>query len=389
MVMSQIEQNAHDVLPKTNHDELARQQFVRSFKEHIVSNIHPGLRTTYEHRAKKRFEAANGASPTDKNDVASVMKPDPYYRMFSSLLRTSQEMMWSSVQLPVARSINELASSAAQADPIGSLRLDPDLPLPKYHSAVDIHCQPGGYHTEYIDGDVAQGAMYDRAVYIYAMGQMGQDNADMGDSVIAWIKNNYPDFSPKRILDMGCSVGHSTLPYTDAWPDAEVHAIDVAAPMLRYAHARAESKGKAVHFSQQNAEKTDFEDGSFDLVVSHILMHETSDKAVKNVMAECNRLLAPGGLMAHAETPPYEGMEPFDAFMLDWDSTNNNEPFWRRSHELDLPKLTTDAGFNPEKMFSVMAPSAYQIADAERSGTFQGGDFGGGGVWFIYGCEKA
>ena len=188
---------------------------------------------------------------------------------------------------------------------------------------------------------------------------------------------------------MGCSVGHSTLPYTDAWPGAEVHAIDVAAPMLRYAHARAESKGKAVHFSQQNAEKTDFEDGSFDLVVSHILMHETSDKAVKNVMAECNRLLAPGGLMAHAETPPYEGMEPFDAFMLDWDSTNNNEPFWRRSHELDLPKLTRDAGFDADKMFSVMAPSAYQIADAERSGTFQGGDFGGGGVWFIYGCEKA
>ena len=144
-----------------------------------------------------------------------------------------------------------------------------------------------------------------------------------------------------------------------------------------------------MHFSQQNAEKTDFEDGSFDLVVSHILMHETSDKAVKNVMAECNRLLAPGGLMAHAETPPYEGMEPFDAFMLDWDSTNNNEPFWRRSHELDLPKLTTDAGFDADKMFSVMAPSAYQIADAERSGTFQGGDFGGGGVWFIYGCEKA
>ena len=64
--------------------------------------------------------------------------------------------------------------------------------------------------------------------------------------------------------------------------------------------------------------------------------------------------------------------------MLDWDSTNNNEPFWRRSHELDLPKLTADAGFDESKMFTVMAPSAYQIADAERSGTFQGGDFGGG-----------
>ena len=382
------EQNTHSALPNTSHDELSRQHFVRSFKEHIVESLHPGLKLAYEKRARPQYVSKHQREPETIQEVGEVMKKDPHYQAWSSLLRTSQEMMWSSTQIPVERAIVDLAAQSAD-NTLGSLTLNPNLEIPSYHTAVDIHCQPGGYHTEYIDGDVAQGAMYDRAVYIYAMGQMGRDNADMGDSVIAWIKNNYPDFSPKRILDMGCSVGHSTLPYTDAWPDAEVHAIDVAAPMLRYAHARAESKGKAVHFSQQNAEKTDFEDGSFDLVVSHILMHETSDKAVKNVMAECNRLLAPGGLMAHAETPPYEGMEPFDAFMLDWDSTNNNEPFWRRSHELDLPKLTTDAGFNPEKMFSVMAPSAYQIADAERSGTFQGGDFGGGGVWFLYGCEKA
>jgi len=29
---------------------------------------------------------------------------------------------------------------------------------------------------------------------------------------------------------MGCSVGHSTLPYVDAFPDTEVHAIDLAGP---------------------------------------------------------------------------------------------------------------------------------------------------------------
>ena len=49
----------------------------------------------------------------------------------------------------------------------------------------------------------------------------------------------------------------------------------------------------------------------------------------------------------------------------------------------------SDLDFDENKMFTVMAPSAYQIADAERSGTFQGGDFGGGGVWFLYGCEKS
>lgn len=386
MVMSQLEQKTHAALPKATHDELARQRFVRSFKEHIVANVHPGLREAYELRAKPAFEKAHGAAPTNMKDVASVMEVDPHYRVFSSLLRTSQEMMWSSAQLPVQRNLSELSATASSIDaPLGSLTLDATLEIPRYHTAVDIHCQPGGYHTEYMENDVAQGAIYDRAVYLYAMGQMGTDNADMGDSAVAWLKATYPGFTPRRILDMGCSVGHSTLPYAEAWPEAEVYAIDVAAPMLRYAHARAESKRVKVHFSQQNAECTNFEDGSFDLLVSHILLHETSEKAIRNIITECHRLLKPGGIMLHAETPPYEGMDPFDTFIFDWDTNNNNEPFWRRSHQIDLRALSESGGFDPSKNITEMAPSAYQVA---RSNTFRGGDFGGGGVWFLYGCEK-
>ncbi|GIR91788.1 MAG: hypothetical protein CM15mP92_2520 [Halieaceae bacterium] len=79
---------------------------------------------------------------------------------------------------------------------LGSLTLDPALTIPSYHTAVDIHCQPGGYHTEYVENDVAQGAIYDRAVYIYAMGQMGLYNADMGDSTVAWLKQSYLTLTP-------------------------------------------------------------------------------------------------------------------------------------------------------------------------------------------------
>ncbi len=35
-----------------------------------------------------------------------------------------------------------------------------------------------------------------------------------------------------------------------------------------------------------------------------------------------------------------------------------------------------------------MIPSALQVAAAKRSKVFQGGDFGGGGLWFIYGNAK-
>jgi ubiquinone/menaquinone biosynthesis C-methylase UbiE len=187
---------------------------------------------------------------------------------------------------------------------------------------------------------------------------------------------------------MGCAVGHSTVPYAQAFPDAQVHAIDVAAPMLRYAHARAEDLGATVHFSQQNAERTDFADGSFDLIVSHILLHETSNRALQNIIAECHRLLAPGGMMVHAETPPYKDLDAFDAFMLDWDTRNNNEPFWARSHEVELKDLSRRGGFDPALQFEAMIPSAFQVAAAKRSKVFQGGDFGGGGLWFVYGNRK-
>lgn len=380
------EQQRHDALPSTSHDELARQHFVRSFKEHLVTDLHPGLKTAYEKRAKGKFVAQHQREPESMQEVGQVMKQDTHYQAWSSLLRTSQEMMWSSAQIPVQRAIQKLAAQASETPAVGSLRLDPDLKIPAYHTAVDIHCQPGGYHTEYIKNDVAQGAIYDRAVYIYAMGQMGVNNADMGDSTVAWLKREHPELKPTRILDLGCAVGHSTLPYASGFEGAEVHAIDVAAPMLRYAHARASSMGLPVHFSQQNAETLDFEDNSFDLVVSHILLHETSSAAIKNIIRECHRVLKPGGMMLHVETPPYEGMEPFDTFIFDWDSENNNEPFWRKSHLLDLEALALDSGFDQHKPIQIMVPSAFQ--ETQRSNTFQGGDFGGGGVWFVYGCQK-
>ena len=90
--------------------------------------------------------------------------------------------------------------------------------------------------------------------------------------------------------------------------------------------------------------------------------------------------------MLHVETPPYEGMSPFDTFLFDWDSENNNEPFWRKSHLLDLNELAKQGGFTSHEPIQIMVPSAFQ--EAQRTMTFQGGDFGGGGVWFVYGCQK-
>ncbi len=382
------EQTPHGVLPQALHDELARQNFIQSLKVHLATKVSPGNKTVYEHRAKARFEREHQRAPQDRHEVRRVMKDEPYYQTWSALLRTSQEMMWDAVAASVERQLPELTTrTKTNGSTLGSLTLDPTLPIPAYHTAVDVHCQPGGYHTDRGADDIAAGAIYDRAVHIYAMGRMGPFNDDLGASLVMYLQTQHPGLQPQRILDLGCSVGHSTLPYVDAYPDADVHAVEVGAPMLRYAHARAETLGKKVHFSQQNAEHTNFADGSFDVIVSHILLHETSAKAIRNIMRECHRLLTPGGMMFHVEVPQYQGMEPYDQFILDWDTYNNNEPFWGTLHDMDLVALAQDSGFAPKQVVQTMVPSAFKAARS-RTQLLQGGDFGGGGQWFVFGATK-
>jgi ubiquinone/menaquinone biosynthesis C-methylase UbiE len=128
----------------------------------------------------------------------------------------------------------------------------------------------------------------------------------------------------------------------------EVHGIDVAAPVLRYAHARAESLGVPVHFSQQNAEHTDFQEASFDLVLSHIVLHETSKSALPRILGECHRLLSPGGLMLHLEIP--RGKTDVEKFMHNWESYNNNETFSRFMTLIDLKAEALKGGFTSEQV---------------------------------------
>lgn len=172
-----------------------------------------------------------------------------------------------------------------------------------------------------------------------------------------FLRERYPSLTPTRILDIACSAGSSTTPYALAFPDAEVHAIDVGAGMLRYAHARAEALGAAVHFHQRSAAAPGFEDGSFDLIVSHNAMHEMSAKTTAGMMRESYRLLKPGGVCVHQDVPlRYKDLDEFMRFERGWDLKNNNEPFWEAYATNDPEALLRSAGFAPDAIFVGMVP---------------------------------
>ncbi|MGE3667453.1 MAG: class I SAM-dependent methyltransferase, partial [Steroidobacteraceae bacterium] len=188
-------------------------------------------------------------------------------------------------------------------------------------------------------------------LHLYLDGAYGVENDAMGDILLAFYRHRFPALKPGRILDMGCAIGNSTLPWGRAFPRASLHAIDVGAPVLRYGHARAEALGVTVHFSQQNAEATNFEPASFDLIVSHIMLHETSKSALSNILRECRRLLKPGGIMLHLEIP--RGTTPLEKFMYNWESYNNNETFAQFLTDADLAAIAARSGFDRDKVETV------------------------------------
>jgi ubiquinone/menaquinone biosynthesis C-methylase UbiE len=344
--MKRIEdQTDHAALIKGGHDDRSRQEFAFAFRNFVTSELMPSNRTVFDRRAAKRFKATTGKAPESPRDIRAAMDADSYYTFYLSARRSSQELIWRSVIPAVEQAADALPAQLADLPALGSLTLEPDFKAPRYIDAIDIHCMPGGYTADAGSDDLTIGAIYDRGVYLYMSGLMGGLNDAVGQLAAHYIKRRFPGFAPRQILDMGCSVGHSTLPYVDAYPEAEVHALDAGAALLRYGHARARSLGKAVHFRQANAEATPYADGSFDLVTSHIMLHETSTKALPRIFAESYRLLRPGGLMVHIDQPSFRYNDAYQTFLQENETHYNNEPFWITYRSLDLPQMAAAAGF--------------------------------------------
>ena len=345
---------AHAMQPSTLLDEQARQDFVGALRAHLSGRLMPGAYKVYESRVEPAFRARLGRAPIDQDEIRKPMMQDSFYQFWSAMQRRSQELLWESVIDPTERELPELLkrSKRLRAKKVGrsskgrrrgTLRLNPALEIPRYHRAADIHLQPGGYHTDFTTDDVSAGVIYDKGINLYMGGALGPENNLMGDTLLAYLREKHPERQPKRILDIGCAIGNSTVVWARAFPQARVHGIDVGAPVLRYAHARAVALGVAINFSQQNAEATDFADGSFDLIVSHIVLHETSKSALPRILGECRRLLAPGGLMLHLEIP--RGRTVIEKFMHNWESYNNNETFARYMTGIDLQAEAMKGGF--------------------------------------------
>jgi ubiquinone/menaquinone biosynthesis C-methylase UbiE len=332
-------------------DERARRNFTSGLRGYVLNDMAQGLRRVY---------ARAGTGETTPAQVHTRLRGEEYFRFYSALRVASQDMVYQTVRAAIERAAPQLpavAGTLGREQPLGSLELDPRLPVPRSVAAIDIHLMPGSYHTEHRPDDLTAGAIYDNRLAVSSFGLMGGNLDDIGQTMARFVQQRFPDFAPLRIVDLGCTIAHNTGAWKDNFPGAEVHGIDVAAPVLRYGLARARSQGRALHLHQMNAESLAFPDASFDLVFSSMFLHEVPRAGIARVLAEAHRVLRPGGLMLHMELPPNRSLAPYDAFYLDWDGWYNNEPFYRPYRALDPRAICARAGFAAGGFFEAAVPS--------------------------------
>jgi ubiquinone/menaquinone biosynthesis C-methylase UbiE len=383
----------HGLFPELSHDEIERFNVLAQLNRHLSTRVMPAVKAAYDQRVEPAFQKANGRAPKDRHEVRKALLKDPVFTTWSALRRMTMEQRQQAGRWVSLRQAEVLAAKAqGYLQGADSLELDASVVIPRYVSAVDHHCMPGSYHAEHFPGDVSGAANYDVGIFATTGGMLGRYSDGGGQAVVQWVRREMPDLSPKRILDIGATLGQNALPLAQAFPEAEVIAIDVGAPVLTYGAARAKAMGvDNIRFIQADgADLSRFADNSFDWVQTTMFLHELSFTSMRAIFAEAHRVLCPGGIMLHVEQPQYvSGMPLFEQAMRDWDAFYNNEPFWSALHEMDLDAYMTGAGFKTDNLIHGGVTAVVDrdvFPDAADDSTE---DYGRKAAWHVTGARKA
>lgn len=326
------------VLPRTTRlaDE-SYLDFIESFRSMNFTKMYPAFAGVADAEVQEKLGKTDDS--VDLKDIRKIIGDLPISKSWRRFMRTHQEMMWRQVRESFA--INEeqhLADlTAAESKGPGKLIYDPEFDVPKY-ARQEIHLQPGGYTDDPLGG----------IVFHYGTKAFYQGYNDQNEHHIEFVELCEPPADGKvaRVLDLACSIGQCTTNLKERFPEAEVTGLDVALPLLRYAHKFAVDNNIDVNYVQALGEDTGYEDNHFDMVFAYLLFHEVPVKVMKKVIVEMFRILRPGGTFSIFEFPNQsQGLPPSQRFLIDYDSQNNCEPYSPGFVKSDFLQIIQDAGF--------------------------------------------
>jgi ubiquinone/menaquinone biosynthesis C-methylase UbiE len=225
---------------------------------------------------------------------------------------------------------------------------NPSVTYPRYY-CVPFHAYPEG-NLCWQAAFEAESATYSMALRVWPQEslswQAAQDRlrASFHEALAAYGPNQVLD-----VLDIGCSVGISTLTmhqYYSQRQGGPIHTVglDLSPYMLTIAQQR--DIHHDVEWIHGKGEQTGYLDQSFDLVTLQFLIHELPHQASYEVFQEALRLLRPGGCLAIVDNnPKSEVIQNLPAVLFTL--MKSTEPWSDDYYTFDVETALQSVGFEP------------------------------------------
>jgi len=108
-----------------------------------------------------------------------------------------------------------------------------------------------------------------------------------------------------RSLELGAGTGYFTINLLLAGVLRDASCVDIAPGMIEVLRANAQRLGVTLDARVADAEALPYDDGAFDLVLGHAVLHHLPD--LDAAWREIHRVLAPGGVAVFAGEPSRHG----------------------------------------------------------------------------------
>ncbi|MFK7830440.1 MAG: class I SAM-dependent methyltransferase [Congregibacter sp.] len=332
--------------------------FVQSFRKMVIQDMFPVVAEAGA-EAYEQWKSENDAADDSIENINEAFRKAPVTRSWQRFVRTQQEMMWRTSRATLLKSAETYLAELDHEDGPATIDADPDFVTPGW-GRQEIHCQPGGYTDDPLSGIVFH--LGTRAFY-----EGMNDNEEL-HTELAELLTLPANGTVNRVLDVACSIGQASLPLKRRFPDAEVHGLDLAMPLLRYARKLANDADLAITFRQALAQDSGYDSESFDSILSYLLWHETPEVTFEPIVKEMHRILRPGGTFCIFEFPNSYGLTlpPAQRFLIDYDSKNNCEPYSLDFVACNFKGMLEAAGFEVAEGPATMNPFLQSIVATKK-----------------------
>lgn len=334
----------HDALT-WRPEELVRIRALLAWRRYWQRTLYP--------QVARDYEAAVGSVEPDSMEAAkAVLDGSAGAQRFLALDRYIHLRLWAEVGRIVDRRLEDDPGLLEEGpEDLGTLDVDHEFVHPSYYEGFDFHRQEGGIWRE------------DRGALVYALGSRvvhvdSRDPYALHDALAASVPD---DLEVRTAYDLGCGFGKTTFSVARRYPEASVVGVDLSAPVLRLGRKLGSELGLAIDWLQADAAAVPRPEGSADLVIVSMVLHELPLEEITAVCREARRLLRPGGVFIALETA-LTG-DPFRDVLGAHHSEITGEPYINAFRAREFAGFAREAGFTDIEVTEFRPPGAPPSVD--------------------------